>query len=356
MRIALIGATGLISRSIITEIIMRKILDENSHLQLVEIDDPKVRSVANGLRNDILDAWDSHIPQIELVFNPSQIDADVIIMCAGATTTADSLNSGVDARAQIANQNNQLFNLYADAIKEHGNGHEIVIVVSNPVELGVKVFAEKLGAFRVLSMGAWNDTLRFRKEIAAELKISRREVSGWVCGQHGNAFVPLWSTVKIAKVLADERKEIVKKLQGERNMANFTQEYNEKSAKLAEMIKAGQFEEGYRFVNSLTADFRSGLIPHLTQFSGNRTPLGTASATVDIVETLFDGREIAIAGQVKHADDAEIAGKKLGVFGSPIIVGPNGWSRYIINDELREDEIELIHSSIDSINSVLSKF
>ena len=44
-------------------------------------------------------------------------------------------------------------------------------------------------------MGAHQDTLRFRRDIAHDLNVRRHRVSGFMVGEHGLAMVPLWSTV-----------------------------------------------------------------------------------------------------------------------------------------------------------------
>ena len=47
------------------------------------------------------------------------------------------------------------------------------VVQSNPVELGVRIFAEALGRHRVIGAGAWSDTLRFRTELATCRSVGR---------------------------------------------------------------------------------------------------------------------------------------------------------------------------------------
>jgi len=49
----------------------------------------------------------------------------------------------------------------------------------------------------VISTGTHLETLRFRAKLAELLGISVKEVSGFVGGEHGEATVILWSTVRI---------------------------------------------------------------------------------------------------------------------------------------------------------------
>jgi malate dehydrogenase len=73
----------------------------------------------------------------------------------------------------------------------------LFVIVSNPVELAVKVFSEKLGRERVIGMGAEQDSLRFARAIAHDLYISRQYVMAAVLGEHGQAMVPVWSSVQL---------------------------------------------------------------------------------------------------------------------------------------------------------------
>ena len=68
-------------------------------------------------------------------------------------------------RAELARQCG-LFESYARSLQQYGHGEEIVMVVTNPVELGVEVFVGII-IHVVIGMGA-SDSLRFRLEVAKE--------------------------------------------------------------------------------------------------------------------------------------------------------------------------------------------
>ena len=83
-----------------------------------------------------------------------------MVFCAGLTIPTDPHN--VRDRATLAEANAPVFYEYAEAIAKHGHGGQIIIIVSNPVELAVHIFARFIEARRVIGMGAFLDTIRFR--------------------------------------------------------------------------------------------------------------------------------------------------------------------------------------------------
>ena len=66
----------------------------------------------------------------------------------------------------------------------------MVIVQSNPVEMGVQIFADAVGRHRVIGAGAWSDTLRFRAELARSLRLRRTHIQAWTLGQHAITWCP----------------------------------------------------------------------------------------------------------------------------------------------------------------------
>ena len=78
----------------------------------------------------------------------------------------------------------------------------IIIVVSNPLDAMVGV-AHKTSGFpakRVIGMAGILDTARYRSFIAAELKVSVRDVHAYVLGGHGDTMVPLASYTTVAGI------------------------------------------------------------------------------------------------------------------------------------------------------------
>ncbi len=353
MDVAVLGATGDVGRQVCAQLIERRVLPTSSRLQLVGRADGSSARAAYGLRADLIDAYDEHAPLIDVALSPEDVVADVVVLTAGRTSPARSGGS-VD-RAQLAADNHAVFSDYAQALARHGSGHEVVIVVSNPVELGVAVAAEQLGRHRVIGMGAWLDTLRFRREIAVSLGVRRQRVGGFVSGQHGNEVVPLWSSVRIRGLDTDERLRAVAALRGERLLDDFDEEIAQAKVTLDALVDA-DIERAFALIDTWPPDLRVVVRPWLTHQSGAKTASGTASATVDLVDTVLDGRDIVVAGQVSLDGEVALNGEPFsGVLGVPVILGPEGWT-HVMLDDLAPDELRRVQQSARGIDAMLSQW
>src|SRR5690606_41832682 len=80
------------------------------------------------------------------------------------------------------------------------------------------VRAVRIGWNVVLGVCWWLGALRCRRELAGELGERRRRVGGFVGGQHGEDAVPLWSTVRVSGLDADERARAVAALRRGRTL------------------------------------------------------------------------------------------------------------------------------------------
>ena len=335
MDVAVLGATGDTGRQVCTQLVERRVLPTAARLQLVGRADGASGRAAYGLRADLIDAFDEHAPLIDVALDPADVVADVVVVVAGRTSPAEPGAS--TARAALAADNAAVFAAYADALAAGGSGNEVVIVVSNPVELGVAVMAQRLGRGRVIGMGAWLDTLRFRRELAASLGVRRHRVGGFVAGQHGSDLVPLWSSVRISGLLVDERARAVAGLRGRRTLGTFGAEVAAAQAELEPFLR-NDVGAAFDLVETYPPDLRVVARPWLTHQSGAKTATGSAAATVDLVEVICDGRDIVVAGQVALDGELEVGGAPwLGVLGVPLVLGPEGWTR-VLGDPLAADE------------------
>jgi malate dehydrogenase len=346
MDVAVLGATGDVGRQICTQLVERRILPTSSRLQLVGRADGSSGRAVHGLRADLIDAYDEHAPLLDVALDPADVVADVVVVAAGLT--APAAPGHPMSRTALAEQNHAAFVAYADALARNGSGQEVVVVVSNPVELGVAVMAERLGRHRVIGMGAWLDTLRFRREIAVSLGVRRHRVGGFVAGQHGEDMVPLWSTVRISGLDVAERQRAVARLRGGRSLDGFSEEITAAKSQLSTLAST-DMGAAFALIDSWPPDLRVVARPWMTHQSGAKTAAGTASATIDLVDTVLDGREIVVAGQV--ALDGEVPGRH-GVLGVPVVLGPEGWTRVLL-DQLPDDEarrLDLVADRIDAVN------
>ncbi len=347
----MIGATGDVGRQICTQLVERRVLPTTSRLQLVGRAGGASERAVHGLRQDLVDAYDEHAPLLDVALRPQDVVADVVVVAAGRTSPARAGAS--PDRAVLAAENHAVFAEVADALARHGSGHEVVVVVSNPVELGVAVMSRALGAHRVIGMGAWLDTLRFRREVAVSLGVRRHRVSGFVAGQHGEDLVPLWSTVRVSGFDAAERRTLVERLRRGRRLDTFAAEIEQaKVALLGE--QATDPGAAFALIETWPPDLRVVARPWLTHQSGAKTATATASATIDLVDTVLDGRDIVVAGQVRLDGEVTLAGQPLrGVVGVPVVLGPDGWSTVLLA-EPAPDEAARLAASVERIDAMLA--
>ena len=335
MDVAVLGATGDVGRQVCTQLVERRVLPATSRLQLVGRREGPSSRATYGLAADLVDAYDEHAPMLDVTLDPADVAADVVVVAAGQTAGTQP-GVPVDRRA-LAHVNAGVFATYADALARHGSGREVVVVVSNPVELGVAIFAEALGRHRVIGMGAWLDTLRFRREVAASIGVRRHRVGGFAVGQHGDDLVPLWSTVRIAGLNADERRAEVARVRGERTLDSYDDEIADAKRSLVD-AGADDLAGAFRLVDALPPDIRLAARPWLTQQSGAKTAAGTASATIDLIDTVLDGRDTVVAGQVQLDGEVRLVGTQVrGVLGLPVVLGPDGWTQVLL-PALADDE------------------
>jgi malate dehydrogenase len=118
--------------------------------------------------------------------------ADIILISAG-----EPRPPGVKmSRRDLAIQNAKIIKYIAEATAPQNPGAKY-IVISNPVDAMAMVCKRYSKAEFVISTGTNLETLRFRSKLANTLGISISKVQGWVGGEHGEAAIALWSTVKI---------------------------------------------------------------------------------------------------------------------------------------------------------------
>ena len=97
----------------------------------------------------------------------------------------------------------------------------MVIVQSNPVEMGVQIFSDAVGRHRVIGAGAWSDTLRFRAELARSLRLRRTHIQAWTLGQHGDHLVPCRSQIRAWGVTGDAVMSLQRQLRAQAELQSF---------------------------------------------------------------------------------------------------------------------------------------
>lgn len=344
MDLAIIGAAGSCGRQLAAQLLERRLILPSARLQLVGHHGGRSADELWGLRADLEDAFVDHAPSIEVVLEPSAISADLVVMLAGITISTDP-NASVD-RALLGHTNRAIFEQYAEALAARSEEAPIVVVQSNPVELGVEIFADRLGRKRVLGAGAWSDTLRLRSELAVELELRRPQINALLLGQHGDHAVPAWSQIHVRGVPAAELTALVTRVRAGRTLAHLPDEIRAGKARMLELVRRGEINQAYTFVQTLPPDLRSVVKPFFTHFTAGRTTeMATAHAVADIVSAYVSGEQRVLPAQVLL--DAEWLDFR-GVLAAPIVLSPDGWER-VYSIKLADDEIAALAAARDAI-------
>jgi len=317
MNVSIIGAAGEVGRCIATQLLQSGLLSPSDRLQLIGhgVDGTERKVLAE--RCDLLDGFHERAPRIETAGTPDDVAGDVIVMTAGATVSHE-----IQSRRDLAAVNRPIFERFATALARQGTGREVVVVVTNPVELGVEIFSRHLDRRRVLGMGANQDSLRFARAVADDAGVRRGDVHAWVCGEHGEGQVPLWSSVQIlGKTPAHAAA-----LRGVDRKANFLDEITHHKQHMYALLSAERIRDAFDLVEGLPPDLRVVLEPFITAHCLHSTPNATANATCDVIRALSSGRESVIAAQVRL--DGEFLGLQ-SVAGLPVLANAAGWSQVV---------------------------
>jgi len=325
--VSIIGAGGDVGRQVAVHLIAERVVASSQRLQLVGHEHGKSSQSLFGLRADLLDAYAETSPEIDIALHPEEITADIIIFAAGATVPAEP-GKALD-RSALGKINKPIFETYAKSIAEHGHGDEIILIVSNPVELGVEIFSRHLERKRVIGIGAYQDSLRFRREIAADLGVRRQRVHAFVLGEHGENIYPMWNTVQVYGMDDDELDAVVQRLSQRRTYDDFRFDLDAARHDLVKLITEGKTRDAFNLAYRLPPDLRTVLVPFLTYISDAKTSIATAHVVGDLVHTIMEGREVLVAGQVVLRGEYFDLDT---VMGMPIIVGQQGWIQIVKPD------------------------
>lgn len=344
MDISIIGAGGTIGRQIAISLVQERILPPTARLQLVGRRGGPSERVLPGLAADLSDACAEDLPEIDVALEPADVLGDILIVAAGDAGSLDP-DRPTD-RAVLARHNLAVFETYARALEAVGHGEEIVLIVTNPVELGVQVFARHHPRSRVIGMGAFLDTLRFRREIAHDLGIRRQNVQGLVLGEHGAAMVPCWSTVGAYGFDSAEGHERIAALRRPDDPTPLAA-LRQVSRVLANEGPAA----AYRLVATYGAGLRTFVKPYVTHLSGAKTPVGSAEMISRLVETIVSGSMTLAAAQVA------LEGEFLdihGVTGLPVVLSNRGIARIEAID-LWPEEAEAVRAAAEKVAAYLKE-
>lgn len=345
MKIAIIGASGDIGRTVILSLIQRGLIGPSDRLQLVGRSEGPSFRVLYGLKSDILDGLMESAPHMEVILHPSEIDSEIVVMAAGITFPKE-----VDkklSRESLQAANVKICQFYASSIAKLGRS-PLFLITTNPVEAGVKVFTRYFQSDRVVGMGVHMDTMRFRREIAEALGLDRSRIRALVIGEHGPEMIQLWSSVRIEGMDEREQREKIKEISSHPREVLWSNTYQawEKTLTLLEVEGPRQ---AFDHIDELPIEMRTQVRPWTAHYTGSKTTIGPAMATVDLLEKILLDRKDLVSCQVNL--QGEFYGLK-GIFGTPLILGRKGIEK-VKEIDLWPEERELLKGACKNINERL---
>ena len=345
--IAIVGAAGACGRQLCVQLLHNRVIDADARLQLVAHAGGASASAVHGLRSDLVDAFADFAPRIELVDEVEAIDTDVVVMLAGMTVPTDPTKS-LDRRV-LAAHNHALFAEYADGLARRVEP-PVVVVQSNPVELGVKVFADALGRHRVLGAGAYSDTLRFRREVAESFGVSRARVRAPMLGQHGDHLVPQWSAVAIDGIDDEVVSEWIATQRRGRTLAVLPAEIVELRGRMMRLVSEGAVAEAFTAIADEPADLRAAVKPFLVHCTtGHTTEIITAHAVEELVVAIAFPDDAPRAAQVVLDGELGLSG----VIGMPVRITHEGWTQ-VVDPVLAPDELDALRAATAVIDEMVA--
>ena len=350
MRLAIIGAAGHCGRQLAVQLLDRRLIPAEGVLQLVGHHGGGSEVSLWSLRADLSDAFCDNAPSIDVVLDADAIRADLVVMLAGRTLSTNPSDNA--DRARLGQDNLALFQRYADVLASQPGDPPVVIVQSNPVELGVQVFAEALGRHRVIGAGAWSDTLRFRTELARDLSIRRTHLQAWALGQHGDHLIPCRSQINAWGISSNTLRNLQEQLKQAGRATEYSERLRQRRSELLQHLHNQAWSDANALIASCPADLRTGLRPFLTHFTsaGHTTEVMTAHAVADLVACLAEARTQVVAAQVLL--DGEWPGCHE-VLGVPVLLGSSGWTQ-VCPLELDADEHEAMHQAAGAISAAIA--
>ena len=357
MDVTIVGASGGCGREIVTQIVQQRLLENREILQLVGSNPRSKRPhLLHGFRADLQDAYAEIIPELNVTDDPEKIIGDVVVITGGQTFSTAPSEIGAASRDILARANVEVFERFARSLAStRCEDPPVVIIVTNPVELGVAIFAKYLPRTHVIGMGAYSDSARFRWEIASDLGIRRQRVRGFMLGEHGNGMVPVWSSVRVQGMTENEWRLVEPKLRRGLRTEDYPAALLKHQRNLIEMIGSDPVNgaiHALHYVRDLPPDLRVPLKPFAIHYTDAKTQTATAAATVELVKAVLEGRRVEISAQYMHQGENGLHGPCAGrllLAGTVLQVMPD-------RDEMTPAERTLIEYSARGIQEKINQW
>lgn len=342
MKIAIIGASGDIGRLLTASLVQRGIVGPLDRIQLVgRPEGPSVRTLY-GFKSDMVDGLMEQAPHMEVVLNPSEIEADIVVMAAGIPFPREMGRKGSGDAFRATNV--KICKHYASSISKTGRS-PLFLITTHPIEAGVKVFSKYFPRDRIIGMGGYMDSMRFRREIAEALGVDRGRIKALVIGEHGPEMIPLWSSVRIEGMDEREQRERIGELSSQSREAIL----DHARKKTLTLLEEEGPVEAFDHLHALPLEMRTQLRSWTTHFTGSKTTIGPAMATLDLLEKVILDKKELVSCQISL--QGEFYGLK-GIFGTPVILGKRGIEE-VKEIELWPEEKDRLREACRNINERL---
>jgi len=202
-----------------------------------------------------------------------------------------------------------------------------------------------------VGIGAYLDSLRFRREIAMALGLPRQRVQGLVGGEHGPDLIPFWSTVKLQGLSPREEEEAVDIMRASREGPAPPNNAAALEEAISLLHQQGP-EAAFRRIDGMPFDFRAVVRPFTTHYTGSKTVIGPAGATLKLIRALLEGERLFCSLQVRVEGD--LPGIH-GVCGVPVILGSGGVEGFV-DPGLSPGEREALRVATEAIRAKVEGF
>ena len=278
LSIAVHGASGSVGATFLTQLMGSSLLRPGDRLLLVGRPSDESRAKRWAIRADLLDAFDKNEVDLCICDDVGSEAIDMLAMAAGAT-----IGGAISTRRELGPLNVSLFQEIASRLAL-SSPEAVVVIVTNPVELGVAAFCQHFPRAKVVGMGAQQDSLRFARAMASQIGVRRSRLKASALGEHGEAMVPIWSSVFVTDADAD----LIHALRDLRTRSERLASGLEQNVRteVGELIKANEVDAAYTRVENVPQQVRAVVEPSITAYRLKSTPNATAHATLAFVAAL----------------------------------------------------------------------
>ncbi len=195
-KIVIIGASNVGSAT------LSKIVDFQlaSEIALIDINEDKARGEALDASHSTSCIYSININVHAGTYADCK-DAYMIIVTAGPSIRPNETPD----RLVLAKTNTKIMQSVMENIMRYTKD-AIILMITNPLDVATWYVSARFDYPRekIFGTGTLLETFRFRRALADRYKVDTKNIHGYVLGEHGNSAVPIWSTVNIAGLCADD--------------------------------------------------------------------------------------------------------------------------------------------------------